>query len=147
MMVGPPSQHSESDLKVKQWQEKIMSLGICVIEDLEVRKYVIDSHQCWCWTRALLKSRKIRFVSCNVIFTSQTERLATNLSESVFVSDVTPASANVDKWLWVFTRVKVICISVNHINIFKLSLLPDNDDTLPVISPRQHIQNRVPSFL
>ena len=46
MIVGPPSQYSESDLKVKQWQEKSTSLGICVIEDLEVRKYVIDSHQC-----------------------------------------------------------------------------------------------------
>ena len=22
MIVGPPSQHSESDLKIKQWQEK-----------------------------------------------------------------------------------------------------------------------------
>ena len=44
MMVGPPSQHSESDLKVKQWQEKNISLGICVIE--EVRKYLVDAHQC-----------------------------------------------------------------------------------------------------
>ena len=43
MMVGSPSQHSES---VKQWQEKSTSWGICVIEDLEVRKYVIDAHQC-----------------------------------------------------------------------------------------------------
>ena len=43
-MVGPPSQHSESDSRVKQWQEKNMSLGICVIE--EVRKYAIDAHQC-----------------------------------------------------------------------------------------------------
>ena len=81
MMVGSPSQHSESDLKVKQWQEKNVSLGICVIE--EVRKYPVR-----CASVLMLNSclAEIRFVSCNVIFTSQTERLATNLSESVFVS-------------------------------------------------------------